>query len=117
VKAESFSTERIRDPALRQLMQRIRIEENPRFTRQYPSKLVTEIEVLARHGEKLALRASYPKGHAHNPLSDSEVDLKFMSLCEPLMDLAQREALLGALHEIDRMSDISRVIDLLQIRQ
>lgn len=117
VKAESFSTERMGDPSLRQLMQRIRIEENPRFTRQYPSKLVTEIEVLARGGEKLALRASYPKGHAQNPLSDAEVDHKFMSLCEPLMDLAQREALLGALREIDRMSDIGRVIDLLQIRQ
>jgi 2-methylcitrate dehydratase len=117
LKVESFSPERMRDPALRQLMQRIRIEENPEFTRQYPSKLVTEIEVLPRGGGKLALSASYPKGHALNPLSDTEVDLKFMSLCEPLFDLAQREALLGALREIDCLRDLGPVIDLLRIRQ
>ncbi len=117
VKVESFSPERMRDPSLRQLMQRIRVEENPEFTRQYPAQLVTEIEVLTRGGGRLELTASYPKGHALNPLSDAEVDLKFMSLCEPLLDLAQREALLGALREIDRVREIGQVIDLLQIRQ
>jgi len=50
-------------------------------------------------------------------MSDAEVDLKFMSLCEPLIDPAQREALLGALWEIDGARDVGRILDLLQIRQ
>lgn len=115
VKVESFSQERMRDPVLRQLMQRIKIAENPQFTGQFPTKLVTEIELLTRGGDRWVETASYPKGHAQNPMSDAEVDLKFMSLCEPLIDLAQRETLLGALREIDGARDVGRILDLLQI--
>lgn len=116
VKAESFSAERMRDPALRKLMQKIRIAENPRFTAQFPAMLVTQIDVLTRGGEKVAMTARYPKGHALNPMTDAEVELKFMSLCEPLLAAAQRDELLRALREIDRVPDVGRVIDLMQIK-
>ena len=117
VKSDSFSPERMRDPALRQLMQKIKIAENLEFTAQFPSKLVTQIEVLVRGGEKLVMTAQYPKGHAQNPMSDAEIDLKFMNLCEPLMGQVQRDELLGALWKIDRAPDASGVIDLMQIKQ
>jgi 2-methylcitrate dehydratase len=63
------------------------------------------------------LTAQYPKGHAQNPMSDAEVDLKFMNLCEPLMGETQRDALLGALWKIDRAPDVGGIINLLQIKQ
>ena len=117
VKPDSFSLERMRDPALHKVMQKIKIAENPAFTAQFPAKLVTQFEVVMRGGEKLVMTAQYPKGHQHNPMTDAEVDFKFMSLCEPLMDAAQREALLAALHGIDRAPHIGGVIDLTQVKQ
>ena len=116
VKAGSFSQERMRDPVLRALMQKIRIAENLEFTAQFPARLVTQFEVLMRGGETRVLTAHYPKGHAQNPMNDAEVELKFMSLCEPLLGRAQRDALLAALHGIHRAPDIGGVIDLMQIK-
>src|SRR5438045_2678056 len=80
ITAQSFSDERIRDPSLRQLMQRIRISENKAYTSEFPSKLVTRIEVTTRSGERVVQTATYPKGHAKNPLSDADLESKFSDL-------------------------------------
>jgi 2-methylcitrate dehydratase len=117
VKIDSFSPERMRDPVLRELMQKIKIAENLEFTAEFPAKLVTQFDVQIRGGENVRMTAQYPKGHAKNPMTDAEVDLKFMSLCEPLMDKAQREALLAALSTLERAPGIGGIIDLMQIRQ
>lgn len=114
IKVDSFSAERMRDPALRQLMQRIRISENPGFTREFPSKLVTRIEVTTRGGQRLVETASYPKGHAKNPMSDSDVSSKFADLTQDLLTPGRREALLRALWDIELAADIAGVIDLVR---
>jgi 2-methylcitrate dehydratase len=115
IKVDSFSEERMRDPALRQLMQRIKIAENPEFTREFPAKLVTRIEVTARDGRRLVETASHPKGHAKNPMSDADIVDKFADLSGDLLAPARREALLQALWDIDQAADIIQVIDLIRV--
>ena len=115
VKPDSFSEARMRDPALRQLMQRIRISENPEFTREFPSKLMTRIEVTTRGGQRLVEMASYPRGHAKNPMSDADVESKFADLSRALFAPDRRDALLRALWDIDQASDIVKVMDLVRV--
>ena len=115
ITADSFSPKRMRDPELRQLMRGISIAENPEFTRQYPSKMVSEIEVLTRSGQRLVETASYPKGHAMNPMSDAEVESKFADLSENLLTSGQRESILRALWDIDQVADIGKVIELVRV--
>ena len=114
VNRDSFGPQRLRDPELRQLMRRIAIAENPAFTRQYPSKMVSEIEVLTRGGRRLVETASFAKGHAQNPLSAIEVESKFGTLCEGLLSPRSRDALLRALWDIDQAADVGRVIELVR---
>ena len=115
INAGSFSDARMRDPALRQLMQRIRIWENKDFTSEFPAKLLTRIEVVTRSGERLVETASYPKGHAKNPMSDADVESKFTDLSRDLLTPAACDALLRALWDIDEAEDISRVIGLVRV--
>ena len=115
VKPDSFSEARMRDPALRQLMQRVRISENPEFTREFPSKLMTRIEVTTHGGQHLVEMASYPRGHAKNPMSDADVESKFADLSRALLAPDRRDALLRALWDIDQASDIVKVMDLVRV--
>ncbi len=115
IDAGSFSAERIRDPALRQLMRRIRISENAAYTREYPHKLMTQIEIVARDGRRFSALASYAKGHAKNPMSDAEIDLKFNRLTEQLLPPQRRAALLQQLRGIDDCSDVGAVIGQMHI--
>ena len=113
---ESFSDERIRDPALRPLMQRIRVSENKDYTSEFPGKLTTRLEVTTRGGERIAGTASYAKGHAKNPMSDADVEAKFDDLSRDVIAPGRRDALLKALWSVERATDIAEVLALCAVR-
>jgi 2-methylcitrate dehydratase len=81
----TFALSRIRDPALRSLIKKLTVVEEPEFTRRYPAESCTRIEVSTTDGRRLAAETNYPKGHCRNPLTDSEVEAKFRGLaCDAL---------------------------------
>ena len=112
---ESFSDARIHDPALRQLMKRIRVSENKDYTREFPARLITRIDVRARGGERVTEMASYPKGHAKNPMTDADVEGKFTGLVQGLLPSGRRDALLRALRGVEGAEDIGSVLELVRV--
>jgi 2-methylcitrate dehydratase len=50
----------------------------------------------------------YPKGHAKNPVTDVEVDAKFRELFAASGSVAQCDAALAALWDLDRAKDVGR---------
>ena len=116
IRVDSFDQARMRDPATRSLMQKIRIAESEEFTKRFPQEMVTEIVVTTRSGEKLCEIASYPRGHAKNPMADAEVEQKFAALAAPVMAKEASAALLEALWRIDRAACARQVLDLVRVR-
>lgn len=114
---KSFTLERIADPAMKALMNRIKISENKEFTAQFPGKLVTQIELLTRGGQRLVETAQYPKGHRNNPMTDDDVNNKFAMVCEGVMPTAQRDALRAALWNIDQAADFDGVLGLMVVNR
>ena len=98
-------------------MQRIRITEKPEFTSRFPEAMVTEIEVHTRSGARHGETASYPRGHAKNPMTDAEVDAKFAALAAGTMPDNQRDKLLAALREIERAPAIGNVLDMVRVQR
>lgn len=116
ITVKSFEVERMRDPAIKYLMSRIKISENKDFTSQYPGKLMTQIEVITKSGQHIVESAHYPKGHAKNPMSDDDVNNKFRLLCEGVMNAEQSEALLKTLWNIEHAVDPNEMFDLLKLQ-
>jgi 2-methylcitrate dehydratase len=114
IRADSFSAARMRDPATLTLMQKIRIAENAEFTRRFPAELTTEIEIETRGGERVTETASYPRGHANNPMTDEEIGQKLAAQAERVMAPGRHDALAQALWNIDRAPAIGVVLE--QIR-
>ena len=117
VTSGSFSAERMRDPKLRQLMQRIRVSENKAYTAEFPGKLVTRIQLTTRSGQRIEETAAYPKGHAKNPMSDADVDAKFATLCGTLLPERERETLLRTLWKIDEAANVGDVLGLVRVNE
>jgi 2-methylcitrate dehydratase len=117
ISVESFSDERIRDPRLPALMDRIRITENAEFSRRYPESMECRIEIRTKDGDRIVEEGSYPKGHARNPMSDAEVEAKFRELCHGRVGKAQVQALLDAAWGLESMGDINALIDLIRVQE
>ena len=113
VKLNSFTPERIADPALHALMARIKISENKAFTAAFPEALTTRIEVVTKGGQRMIEVAEYPKGHRKNPMTDEDVNNKFAMVCEGVMPAAQRDSLRNALWSVDQAPNLNRVFELL----
>jgi 2-methylcitrate dehydratase len=112
---QSFSDERIRDAATRALMARIKVSENKAFTAEFPSKLVTRIEVTTRDGERLVETASYPKGHARNPMADEDIESKFTGLSSGLLSDDQARTIIRSLWAIEDAADVSSVLSRIRV--
>src|SRR5437763_8974443 len=70
----------IRDPALRPVIKKLTVVEEPEFTRRYPAESCTRVEVTTTDGQRVTAETSHPKGHSRNPLTDTEVEEKFRGL-------------------------------------
>jgi 2-methylcitrate dehydratase len=92
-------------------MNRIRVAENPEFTRRFPQELVSEIEVATRAGQRLTARADYPKGHARNPMTDADIEEKFRDLSADVLPAGRGDAVLQALWRLDEADRVGPVLD------
>jgi len=102
-----FSPERIRNPEMIQVMQKIRIQADPELSAMYPRKWPARVEIVKRTGERLTGSVTYPKGDPENPLSESEVVGKFKSLTRGLIADDWADALCERALALDRLSDVS----------
>jgi len=105
----SFGDDRRNDPALRALMQRITVREDPALTREHAGEVPnwpSSVEVVLRTGQRLARRIRWPKGHPRNPLSDGELEAKFHRLAQRALPPAGAQRLLDTLWRLDELDDI-----------
>lgn len=78
VTPDSFRVEDFTDPRMHAFLQeRFVVEVDPELDRRYPEEFPAVVEVLLRSGEVLIDRTDCPPGHARNPLSDAELEMKF----------------------------------------
>ncbi len=75
-----FSTERIADPDVRTLTQKISVHADPQLTDLFPAKSAATIEIATKNGKRFTKTVDMPKGEPENQLSDTELEAKFTSL-------------------------------------
>jgi len=98
----TFAPSRIKDPALRPLIKKLEVVEEPEFTRRYPAESCTRIEVTTTDGRRLATETGHPKGHYRNPLTDGEVEEKFRGLASGALRAKGCDRVLAAVRDLDK---------------
>jgi 2-methylcitrate dehydratase len=112
VSLDQFTTERIADPALRRLMERIAVVRNAELTQGYPAGIPNRLEVTRRSGEPLVHQVTFPRGHARNPMTDTEVEEKFARLAAPVLPREQVDCCLQTLWHLEEIEDTGQVLRL-----
>ncbi len=111
----SFTGQRVSDPALRPLIAKITIDEDPEFTNRLPDEHNCHMEVTDTSGRSYVAETSYPRGHRLNPLDDSEVEAKFRRLsCEVLTE-QQCSRALELIWSLDDLPDLEEMFDSLVV--
>ncbi|NWH05800.1 MmgE/PrpD family protein [Desulfobacter latus] len=77
---EEFSEKYVNNSEISALTQKIMVEPDEKLTELFPRKTAAIVDILTRDGNCYSARIDCPKGEPENPLSNSELEEKFISL-------------------------------------
>jgi 2-methylcitrate dehydratase len=78
-----FEPERFTDPALLELVAKVRVHRDASLSARYPAGIPNRLTITLKNGKTLVREVEFPRGHAQNPMTDAEVEQKFRTLVEP----------------------------------
>lgn len=111
----SFTGDHIANPALRDVMSRMTLVEEPEFTQRYPGEYNCRITLTSRDGREEAVHAPWPRGHQSNPMSNADVAAKFRSFAGPSLSPSQCDQAFDTLGRLDELGNLDPLFDSLII--
>jgi 2-methylcitrate dehydratase len=110
VEPHHFGADYWRDPRLLELVQRVKVSVCEEANRRAPEAMLSVVEVVTSSGARFSAAVPYHRGHWKNPMTDREVEAKFRTLAHDLLALAETDALLERLWNLDQVKDVGEVI-------
>ena len=104
----SFAPERLADPAVADIMRKVKVSESAALSAQYPAAAPSRVSIRMSSGEVIMQEIKFPKGHAGNPMDDAAVEEKFRELFRAHADASQCTMVLESLWSFERAHDIRK---------
>ena len=109
-----FTKERIADPAIHELAEKIKVVADEGLDSIYPEECrPTTVEVKTKDGKTHTKRVDYPKGEPRRPLTDDELYEKFVKWAGSSLSPEKAERIREALFRLDEYEDVSEFMELL----
>jgi 2-methylcitrate dehydratase len=106
VDRNSFTPERISDPAIKPVMDLLTIREDPEYTKVFPGTPKSRFTVKLRDGSEKVYETDYPPGHWKRPMTEEQLDIKFDSLTVGAVPEPLRQELKETLRTFDTLQDV-----------
>ena len=114
ISERTFTPERFRDPAILALIEKVHMAEDPVFSASFPRSYHCRFEVTTKSGEVVKVQQANPKGHPSNPMSDQEMEDKFLQQADAAMlPREQSRALLDNLWKLEGQRDLGALFPLM----
>jgi 2-methylcitrate dehydratase len=107
---EQYAPDRLQDPRVYNLIEKVTIEPEPEFEGFFPASLV---EMRTKNGEVYSCKVKAPKGSPNNPMTDEELKEKFLSLATNRMGDRPIEELIAVVYDLEEQNDISGLMELM----
>ena len=109
--AERFGPDGVRDPAIFELMRRIRVVVAADLTAKYPAAWPVRLTLKLRDGTSERGSSDYPRGNAENPVSTEELELKLTALVGSRFGDDKARSALAVLHSMERCADMATLFN------
>ncbi len=97
-----FTDERVRDPRVRAVMERVHVYVDPEIESLGYNEMRMKVAIFLRDGRVLSGRADMARGHPRKPLSREELTEKFLECAALVMPQERARRLLDALWAVRR---------------
>jgi 2-methylcitrate dehydratase len=85
ITTSSFSTEKLKDPRIWEVIDKIKGEASQEFERMFPAKQPSKVLVKTKDGREFSEYLEYPKGDPREPMTWEDLENKFNALSDELL--------------------------------
>lgn len=108
VRMAAYEPARLNDEVTRSLMQRTEVSVDEELDAAFPGQRAARVVIETRDGRRVEHLQPNRKGDPELPLSDKELEGKFLELASPVIGAARSQALLASIWELDGASGLPR---------
>ena len=108
-----FEQERIDDPALIPVMDKIKVVPNDEFESLFPAFQPSQVTITLNDGSTCTERVDVPKGDPRDPMTEDEIAVKFNALGTAVVGAATCDTLRSLIMDLEKASDLSELMDLM----
>ena len=103
----------LRDPMVLDLARKVRVSVDETLDREFPAKTMAHVTIRTPRDQYQA-SVEFPRGNPENPLSDDELDAKFVLLTRDLISEPRSVALRAAIRDLPQAANIRAFTELLR---
>lgn len=107
-----FSEQALHDPEVARVLGGLTVHEDPECAAAWPGAVMTKMRVTTASGRQVSTRVRHYRGHALNPMSDSEVEEKARRLSADALSDRQFQELVDAVWSLDRIATVEELLRL-----
>lgn len=85
VTTHSFSEEKLKDPKIWEIIDKIKGEASEEFEKMFPEKQPSKVIIRTKDGREFSEYREYPKGDPREPMTMEDLEIKFNSLSDELL--------------------------------
>ncbi|MFC1987910.1 MmgE/PrpD family protein [Chloroflexota bacterium] len=112
---DQFTREQWKDPKVREFMTKIKLSEDPEFTKLYPEASPALVEILTTKGDVYSAKVDDTKGRPKTPMTDEEIQAKFRKLASTLMEEGQIRKIIDTVYNLEAEPDTCNLMSLLTV--
>ncbi|MCZ6678252.1 MAG: MmgE/PrpD family protein [Candidatus Poribacteria bacterium] len=112
IRWDDFLHDRRDEPAISEMTRRIHLMEAPELS-DSPGAAPAIVEVKTSRGQLLSKRVDFAKGRSENPLSQAELEAKFVRWAAPVVGEARALEIIAAVQRLEELTDICELIALM----
>jgi 2-methylcitrate dehydratase len=105
----SFAAERLHDAELLRIMQTVSVHEDAAYTADAPASFTSRVTLVAKDGREATNVVQYPKGHDKSPLTQAEVEGKFISLFKGYGSTRAARQVINTVARLAELPDLTEV--------
>jgi 2-methylcitrate dehydratase len=113
--SKQFEPERFTDPALLDVVQRVKVNRHAELSSMYPEAVGNIVTIRLKDGKEASLRIDYPPGHAKNRLTDDQLLLKYHALADPVLGEKRAKALADWIWRLEKVRDLKELFPLAEV--
>ena len=110
---ESFSDEKLKDPRIREVLQKIKVVSDPEIDELFPRIKRARVTITTTDGQRYTAQTDVAKGDPADPMSDEDIIAKFRANARGVLSSERMDEVTEATWRLDRLANMRKYMELL----